>query len=291
MACLKQVSALLLPLLFISFFKPSHAGGISVYWGQNGNEGSLADACNTGNYQYVNIAFWSTFGSGQTPQLDLAGHCDPSINNCNVFSDQIKECQSNDIKVLLSLGGESGNYTLSSADDATQVANYIWNNFLGGQSSSRPLGDAILDGVDFDIEAGNGQYWDDLARALKGFNSQLLLTAAPQCPIPDAQLDTAIQTGLFDIVWVQFYNNPPCEYSSGNLISSWNQWTSSQAKQLFLGVPASTDAAESGFIPADVLTSQVLPTIKGSSKYGGVMLWDRFNDGQSEYSDAIIGSV
>jgi chitinase len=43
-------------------------------------------------------------------------------------------------------------------------------NFLGGQSSSRPLGDATLDGVDFDIETGSGQFWDDLARALGGFS-------------------------------------------------------------------------------------------------------------------------
>ncbi|KAK7342807.1 hypothetical protein VNO80_25763 [Phaseolus coccineus] len=294
MASLKQLSTLLLPLLLISLFKPSNAGGIAVYWGQNGNEGTLADACNTDNYQFVNIAFLSTFGGGQTPQLNLAGHCDPSTNGCTQFSDQIKACQSKGIKVLLSLGGASGSYSLSSADDATQVATFIWNNFLGGQSSSRPLGDAVLDGVDFDIEAGNGEHWDELARALKGFSSGLLLAAAPQCPIPDAHLDSAIKTGLFDYVWVQFYNNPPCQYSSGNtnsLISSWNQWTSSQAKQLFLGVPASTAAAGSGFVPSDVLTSQVLPAIKSSSKYGGVMLWDRYNDGQSKYSDAIKGSV
>ncbi|KAL2326826.1 hypothetical protein Fmac_020253 [Flemingia macrophylla] len=287
---------LLLPLLLVSLLKHSHAAGIAVYWGQNGNEGSLADACNSGNYAYVIIAFLSTFGNGQTPQLNLAGHCDPSNNGCTKFSDEIKGCQGKGIKVLLSLGGASGSYSLSSADDATQVANYLWNNFLGGQSSTRPLGDAVLDGIDFDIEAGGGEHWDELARALSAFSSQkkVYLSAAPQCPIPDAHLDTAIKTGLFDYVWVQFYNNPPCQYSSGNtnnLINSWNQWTSSQAKQLFLGVPASTAAAGSGFIPADVMTSQVLPAIKGSSKYGGVMIWDRYNDVQSGYSNAIKGSV
>ncbi|CAJ1978459.1 unnamed protein product [Sphenostylis stenocarpa] len=293
MASLKQLSPLLLPLFLISLFSSSHAGGIAVYWGQNGNEGSLGDACNTGNYKFVNIGFLSTFGNGQTPQINLAGHCDPASNGCTQFSDQIKGCQSQGIKVLISLGGASGSYSLSSADDANQVANYIWNNFLGGQSSSRPLGDAVLDGVDFDIESGGGDHWGELAMALKAFGS-MVLSAAPQCPIPDAHLDTAIKTGLFDFVWVQFYNNPPCQYSDGNtnnLINSWNQWTSSAAKQLFLGVPASTAAAGSGYIPADVLTSQVLPAIKGSSKYGGVMIWDRFNDAQSKYSDAIKGSV
>lgn len=297
MASLKQVSVLsLLPLLLISLFKSSQAAGIAIYWGQNGNEGSLADACNTGNYQFVNIAFLSTFGNGQNPQLNLAGHCDPNTNGCTKFSSEIKTCQGKGIKVLLSLGGSGGSYGLNSADEATQLANYLWNNFLGGQSNSRPLGDAVLDGIDFDIEAGGGQHWDELARALNGFSQQkkVYLGAAPQCPFPDAHLDSAIKTGLFDFVWVQFYNNPPCHYSGNtdNLINAWNQWTSSQAKQVFLGVPASQAAAPSGgFIPTDVLTSQVLPKIKGSPKYGGVMIWDRFNDGQSGYSNAIKGSV
>ena len=296
MASLKQVSLLLLPLLLVSLFRSSHAAGIAVYWGQNGGEGSLADACNTGNYQFVNIAFLSTFGNGQTPQLNLAGHCTPSNNDCKKFSSDIKTCQGKGIKVLLSLGGGAGKYSLNSADEATQLANYLWNNFLGGQSNSRPLGDAVLDGIDFDIEAGGGQHWDELAKALNGKSQQkrVYLSAAPQCPYPDAHLDSAIKTGLFDYVWVQFYNNPPCQYANGNinnLVSAWNQWTSSQAKQVFLGVPASQAAAGSGYIPPDVLTSQVLPAIKKSPKYGGVMLWDRFNDLQSGYSKAIKGSV
>ncbi|KAJ6760208.1 CHITINASE [Salix purpurea] len=140
MACQSKALTLLLSILLVSFCKPSNGAGIAIYWGQDGGEGSLADTCNTRNFQFVNVAFLSSFGNGQTPVLNLAGHCDPS----------------------------AGSYSLSSADDAAQVATYIWNNFLGGQSSSRPLGDAVLDGVDFDIEAGAGQFWDDLARALNG---------------------------------------------------------------------------------------------------------------------------
>ncbi|KAF7812988.1 acidic endochitinase [Senna tora] len=287
MATLKHPSLLLFPLLLISLFIPSShgAGAIAVYWGQDGREGTLADACNTGNYQFINIAFLSTFGGGRTPQLNLAGHCEPANNNgCSVQSTDIKACQDKGIKVLLSLGGhsETETYSLNSADEATGLADYIWNNFLGGTSDSRPLGDAVLDGVDFDIEMGTGLYWDDLARALNSYSSQkkVYLAAAPQCPHPDANLNTAINTGLFDYVWVQFYNNPQCQYSDGNidnLLSAWNQWTSSPANQVFLGLPASSEAAPSGgFIPADALISQVLPAIKSSSnnKYGGVMLWN-----------------
>ncbi|KAL5568452.1 hypothetical protein UlMin_025027 [Ulmus minor] len=295
MANPKQAFIPLLSLVLISLnIFSSQAAGIAIYWGQNSNEGTLAETCNTDNYQFVNIAFLITFGNGQTPALNLAGHCNPAANTCQGLSSDIKACQGKGIKVLLSIGGGIGSYSLSSTQDANQVADYLWNNFLGGQSNSRPFGDAVLDGVDFDIEAGSGQFWDDLARSLSGHSQErkVYLAAAPQCPFPDAHLDGAIKTGLFDYVWVQFYNNPSCHYAGNpnNLFNSWNQWTSTQAKQVFLGLPAAEAAAPSGgFIPADVLISQVLPTIKSSPKYGGVMLWSKQYD--NGYSSAIKDSV
>ncbi|KAF5464396.1 hypothetical protein F2P56_014473 [Juglans regia] len=288
-----QTPLALFSLLMVALFTGSKAGVISVYWGQNGNEGSLADTCATGNYGIVNIAFLVTFGNGQNPQMNLAGHCDPSTNGCTGLSNDIRACQNQGIKVMLSLGGGAGSYSLSSAEDARSVANYLWNNFLGGQSNSRPLGDAVLDGIDFDIEGGTTQHWDELARALSAFSQQkkVYLTAAPQCPFPDAWLKGALDTGLFDYVWVQFYNNPPCQYSGNadNLKSYWNQWNTIQAGQIFLGLPASPEAAGSGYISPDVLNSDVLPAIKSSSKYGGVMLWSRNYD--KGYSAAIKNNV
>ena len=275
-----------------------NAGGIAIYWGQNGNEGTLKETCATGNYNFVNLAFLSTFGNGQAPMINLAGHCDPSVSGCTGLSSDIKFCQAQGIKVMLSIGGASGSYSLSSTDDANQVATYLWNNFLGGKSSSRPLGDAILDGIDFDIEAGTDQYWDDLARFLSGYSNQgkkVYLTAAPQCPFPDEWVGGALNTGLFDYVWVQFFNNPPCQYSSGDisdLEDAWKQWTSDiPATKIFLGLPAAPDAAGSGFVPVGDLTSKVLPAIKGSVKYGGVMLWSKYYDDQSGYSSSIKSHV
>ncbi|XVF50922.1 hypothetical protein PTKIN_Ptkin04bG0142500 [Pterospermum kingtungense] len=54
-------------------------------------------------------------------------------------------------------------------------------------------------------------------------------------------------------------------------------------KKLFLGVPA----AGSGYIPPSVLTSKILPVIKKSRKYGGVMLWNGYYDKVHGYSAAI----
>ncbi|GAB4858385.1 hypothetical protein Ancab_009856 [Ancistrocladus abbreviatus] len=211
-------SLILLFILLTSIFNYSLSGQIATYWGQYTDEGTLATAYATGNYQFINIA-----------------------------------------------------YSLTSESDAQQVAEYLWNNFLSGTSStSRPLGDAILDGIDFDIESRTGQYWDVLAKALSGYSSttrKVYLSVAPQCKFPDANLSGAISTGLFDYVW----------------------WITVDANQVFLGIPVATGAAGSGYIPPDVLIAQVLPSIKQSSKYGGVMLWNRYFD--SGYSTAIKSDV
>lgn len=283
----------------------ARAGGIAIYWGQNGNEGTLAQACATGNYKFVNVAFLFTFGRGQKPLLNLAGHCDPATSgSCTFVGADVKSCQSRGIKVLLSIGGGVGSYGLSSADDAKQVAKYLWDNYLGGTSASRPLGDAVLDGVDFDIESGGSAHWDDLARELKKYSGKgsaykpVYLAAAPQCPFPDAMLGGlggALGTGLFDYVWVQFYNNPPCQYTKaggvGNLASAWQKWASIPAKQVFLGLPAAPAAAGSGFVEPSDLVSEVLPVVQNSPKYGGIMLWSRFFDGQTGFSDKVKSSV
>jgi chitinase len=189
MAFKSSTSVALLCLVMLTLAVGSNAGGIAIYWGQNGNEGTLTETCATGNYDFVNIAFLPTFGNGQTPVINLAGHCDPYSNGCTTLSSYIKSCQDKGIKVILSIGGGAGSYYLTSSEDARQVANYLWNNFLGGKSSSRPLGDSVLDGIDFDIQGGTNQLWDDLARYLSGYSKKgkkVYLTAAPQCPFPDA---------------------------------------------------------------------------------------------------------
>ncbi|XP_021807998.1 acidic endochitinase-like [Prunus avium] len=289
-------AAIVFLLVLPSLVSKSDAGSIVVYWGQNGGEGTLTETCNTGRYRIVNIGFLSKFGRGQTPEINLAGHCNPKSNGCHRASIGIKNCQRKGIKVLLSIGGGFGSYGLSSENDAKNVANYIWNNFLGGRSNSRPLGDAILDGVDFDIEKG-GPHYVTLARMLAAHSTRgrkVYLSAAPQCPFPDQHLNAALSTGLFDYVWVQFYNNPQCEFSSRNpnaFRRYWNRWTSSIRAKIFVGLPASSTVAGSGFVPANDLINEVLPFVKRSPKYGGVMLYDKFNDDKSGYSPKIRGRV
>ncbi|RWW56212.1 hypothetical protein BHE74_00037093 [Ensete ventricosum] len=200
-----NLSSLLVALLVFIFAASSHAGSIAVYWGQNGNEGGHADNCNTRIYSYVMLSFLTTFGNGQTLVLNLAGHYDPPSDTCTSLSSDIGACQSQGIKVLLSLGGSSGNYSMSSSDDDVSVAIYLWDNYLGGSSSSRSLGNVVLDDIDFDIEQGGPDHYDELVKQLSNLGNQttkVYLSAAPQCPYPDQYVGNALQTGLFDYVWV-----------------------------------------------------------------------------------------
>ncbi|KAJ7951243.1 acidic endochitinase-like [Quillaja saponaria] len=236
---------------------------------------------------------WRTIGSVETGRRRSLQPCIKRLSKSKHWH---PNCQNQGVKVLLSIGGGTNTYTLSSADDARNLAEYIWNNFLGGQSNSRPLGDAVLDGVDFDIEAGEPHY-EALARRLSELGQggkKLYLAAAPQCPFPDQKLNGALSSGLFDYVWIQFYNNY-CQYSSNNgndFKTVWNKWTSTiPARKFFVGLPAARAAAGSGYVPSNVFITQVLPFVKNSPKYGGVMLWNRYYDIQSDYSSKIGSSI
>ncbi|KAH7297828.1 hypothetical protein KP509_25G014300 [Ceratopteris richardii] len=287
-------------LLSLLICNADAAGKLATYWGQNGNEGSLTSACQSGLYNIIMISFLSVFGNGQTPQLNLAGHCNPAAGTCTGLSQDITTCKSLGVKLLLSIGGGAGSYGLSSTSDAASVATYIWNNYLGGTSTSRPLGSAVLDGVDFDIELGSGAaYYGSLAAALRQHSSSIILGAAPQCPFPDAHLGpnlsgSALSSNLFNYVWVQFYNNPPCQYGSdaSNLLAAWKQWTSAlPSAKILLGLPASSAAAGSGYVAPSTVVSNVLPQIKASSNYGGAMLYSYYYDQSSGYGAAIKSSL
>ncbi|KAL8549838.1 hypothetical protein ACS0TY_008614 [Phlomoides rotata] len=271
---------------------------IGVYWGQNAAEGSFAETCATGRYSYINIAFLVQFGGGQTPVLSLAGHCTPTNNSCRAIGNEIRACQRRGVRVMLSTGGAGvGDYSLYSRKEAKNISVYLWDNFLGGRSETRPLGDAVLDGIDLVSAEGSALYYDDLVRFLVSYSTdrrKVYISGAPKCPFPDSLLGAALNTSLFDYVWVQFFNNPVCDYrgDADNLKKSWIRWTSSvNASKIFLGLPAAPEAVNGGFIPASVLRTEILPEIQRSAKFGGVMLWSMGFDKRSGYSTAIVESA
>jgi chitinase len=113
-----------------------------------------------------------------------------------------------------------------------------------------------------------------------------LLTAAPQCPYPDAA-DGPMLAGAvsFDIVWVQFYNNY-CglnSFTTGSTtqnnfnFDTWDNWAKTESLnpnvKVMLGIPANTGAAGSGYETGTTL-ADIIAYCKSFSSFGGVMMWD-----------------
>lgn len=113
-----------------------------------------------------------------------------------------------------------------------------------------------------------------------------MLTAAPQCPYPDAA-DGPMLAGevFFDAVWVQFYNNfcglasfvvGASTQNSFNM-DTWDAWAKNSSLnpdvKVMLGVPGSQTAAGSGYEDGSTLAS-IISYCKSFDSFGGVMVWD-----------------
>ncbi|XP_054782588.1 acidic endochitinase-like [Prosopis cineraria] len=225
---------ILIAFLVLVQIRSSEAGDdiIGVYWTLMDDNSNLTATCATGKYTYVVIYYLQTSRDEFNPQFSIpGGTCDPRLS-CPSIGPGVKYCQEQGIKVMLYIAGDGWNVTLSSADKARNVSDYLWNTFLGGNSSSRPFRDAILDGINFDIRYFT-PHWKDLAHYLKSHSTStrtVYLSASPPCRFPDNFRGTALEEhGLFDYVFVQFQNDPACQYSElrGNvlLLESWNNWT------------------------------------------------------------------
>lgn len=195
----------------------------------------------------------------------------------------IQTCQGLGVKVILSLGGASGAYSLSGDAQAQTFANTIWDLFGGGSSSTRPFGNAIIDGVDLDIEGGPSTGYaslvTDLRTLFNPINPNFLVGAAPQCPFPDAILGSVINAVGFDYVNVQFYNNYCSAAGSSFNFNTWANWATSTSPnknvKVMFTIPGSTTAAGSGYVPIYTLQT-IVPGLAStySGPYGGVSVWD-----------------
>jgi chitinase len=300
----RRRSCLLLLALVCYLAAPAlgkRTGELTVFWGRNKHEGTLREACDTGLYNTVIISFYSIFGHGRYG-LDLSGHPLHGVGT------DIKHCQSKGILVLLSIGGAGKAYSLPSSKAAADVANNLWNAYLGGGNSDvfRPFGDAVVDGVDFYIDQGTPNHYDELARRLDYFNSMyyhamtkhVRLTATPRCEFPDRRLERALHTGLFERIHVRFYGDDKCSYKNGGVygvVDQWTKWTARYPKsQLYVGLAAAESGVPEGPPPSiavylKYLYYDLLPKVQKAPNYGGIMVWDRFTDNKTGYSTVVKG--
>lgn len=270
----------------------SDHNNVALYWGQNsaGTQQDLASYCSSEKADIYILSFIDVFGSSQQPNVNFANACTESYSSgllhCPQIGKDIKTCQSLGKTVLISLGGASGAYGFS--DDSTaDFAGTLWNMFGGGSDSSveRPFDDAVVDGFDFDIENNNPKGYATLANKLRSYFSEdssktYYLSAAPQCPYPDASVGDLLENASIDFAFIQFYNNYCATTGSNFNWDTWNTFAENTSPnkniKLFVGLPAASGAAGSGYATIDQIKSTFQNTIlnKEDSHFGGFVLWD-----------------
>jgi chitinase len=108
------------------------------------------------------------------------------------------------------------------------------------------------------------------------------ITAAPQCPRPDASIPIPDILPYLDFVMVQFYNNPVCNIGSSGFIPSLQAWDddisvgkSDGFPRLLIGAIATTVGGGTGYVAPDTYRG-IMQEVKGLGleNLGGAMFWD-----------------
>ncbi|KAF8235605.1 glycoside hydrolase [Tricholoma matsutake] len=284
-------------------FDPTRNDNMAVYWGQNSYgathssdtanwQKTLSTYCQDNIINAIPLAFLNVFFStGGDPEINFSNICSSStgvfpgtnLANCQFLATDIQTCQAAGKIITISLGGASGAASFSSDAQGIAFADTIWNLFLGGSSSTRPFGNAVLDGVDLDIEGGGSTgfaaFVTQLRTHFNGASKPYYVTGAPQCPYPDAYMGPIINAVPFDAIYVQFYNNycglnNPSSFNFG----TWDNWAKTVSPnpnvKIYIGAPASSTAAGSGYVDATTLGNLAQQTRAQYSSFGGIMLWD-----------------
>ncbi|KAG2119375.1 glycoside hydrolase family 18 protein [Suillus clintonianus] len=293
----------------IAVFDMSSNQNLAVYWGQN-SYGAVNSAdtahwqqtisyyCNVGPipilYWKINlnslsqdnvintfpVAFLDEFYStGNLPSINLA-NARTNLPNCSFLASSIETCQAAGKIVTISLGGATGSNGFANDTQAAAYAQTIWDLFLGGSSTTRPFG------IDMDIEGGSQtgfvSFLSALRNLMNGGSKPYYITAAPQCPYPDAYIGATLNSFGFDAVYVQFYNNycGLTNYNNPNAwdFGTWDNWAKTVSPnpnvKVYIGAPASSSAAGSGYVSPSTFTTIIQQTMAQYSSFGGVMLWD-----------------
>ena len=199
---------------------------------------SLASFCNDATIDIIPIGFVNVFpdeaGSNGFPGTNFANACGGAyyttsggqttqlLASCTDMEADIKTCQNNGKKILLSLGGGSATGAYIASDtSAVAFADFLWGAFgpvtdaWTSAQNPRPFGDAVVDGFDFDIEslaadiptatdsgyAAMANHFRSLFASSTDTSSQTFyLSAAPQCIVPDSHLANAISEAAFDFL-------------------------------------------------------------------------------------------
>ena len=110
----------------------------------------------------------------------------------------------------------------------------------------------------------------------KDTSKKYYLTAAPQCPYPDASQPLDVCTQL-DYVWVQFYNNDDCNIGKSDFVSAVKNWSAGigDSVELFIGGVASTADGDQGYVGPNAFVANIKDVeALNLPNFGGAMLWE-----------------
>jgi chitinase len=135
-----------------------------VYWGQDSENNDLATYCtSTSGIDILVLSFLYEYGNGvNTPSGVIGDSCYISTTGegeqCDALASEIATCQAAGVKIILSLGGAAGSYSLQSRTEAKEIGQYLWDSYTnsGNTTVQRPFGDTFVNGFDFDIELNLG---------------------------------------------------------------------------------------------------------------------------------------
>ncbi|PFH49205.1 glycoside hydrolase family 18 protein [Amanita thiersii Skay4041] len=293
----------------VSAFSIDRSDNLAVYWGQDsaGQQQRLSFYCEDDTVDIIPLAFlYVFFDKGGYPVMDFSNICSnfggnsfsgTNLADCSFLAEDIQTCQKKGKVVLLSLGGATAKVGFGDDSQAEGFAELIWNTFLGGKNDIRPFGSAILDGIDLDIESGNGAHYAAFVQRIRSLaqndDKRYYISAAPQCPFPDQYIGSALNSAHFDLIFVQFYNNY-CETSQPSKFNfdTWDQWarrgSPNSNVKIFLGAPGAPGAAGNGYVDIETLSAMVSDAQSRYRSFGGVMLWDADASYNNNRFDAAI---
>jgi chitinase len=214
-------------------------------------------------YDVIVVAFAEqVFGQPGAVEFNVDSSLSAALGGYSnaAFAADIAAKQAQGKRVLISIGGEAGNVDLSST---TNVSRYV-------NTMSDVITEFGFDGVDIDLE--HGLHIQNVASAHRQlrqrFGSAFLLTMAPQTLDVQPggryeQLIHALDRDV-DIVHTQYYNSGSMNGRDGNVYHQGSvDFITAQADillgylradQVALGLPASANAAGSGFVQPSIIT-------------------------------------
>lgn len=278
---------------------------VAYYWGQNsfGGADSQMDLSNYTDDSHGDLFIISFvhvfFGKGGVPSMDIVHSCDDGtyfpgtdLLYCPQLGEDILASQERGKKVILSLGGAEGNYGFQNDTQAIQFADQIWNVFGNGLSSTRPFGGAVVDGFDLDIEQGSTKGYPAFVKRLRSHFSydsskDYIITAAPQCPLPDKYLTRALRHSYLDMIFIQYYNNGcgVTGWKDAGVVDperfnfkEWDEYVRKYSKnskiKLYLGIPGGRNAAKKGYANPFRVLRVASYLQRRFPRFGGIMVWD-----------------